>query len=82
MRSEKKERERCFSSGFEKYHKATRKEKFLAEMDQVIPWEKLTKAFALQYPDPQVAGRRPKGLEQMLRIYFMQHWYAAPCIPG
>jgi len=24
---------------------------------------------------PQPAGRRPIGLERMLRIYFMQHWY-------
>jgi len=68
-------RQKSFSSGFEKYHKQTRKEKFLAEMDQVIPWARLTKEFAPHYPDPQGAGRRPKGLERMLRIYFMQHWY-------
>jgi IS5 family transposase len=68
-------RQRTFSSGFEKYSKRTRKEKFLCEMDQVIPWETLTKELAPHYPDPQGAGRRPKGLERMLRIYFMQHWY-------
>jgi IS5 family transposase len=66
-------RQKSFSSGFEKYHKQTRKEKFLAEMDEVIPWGRLTKEFAPHYPDPQGAGRRPKGLERMLRIYFLQH---------
>ena len=68
-------RQRTFSSGFEKHSKRTRKEKFLSEMDQVIPWKALTKELEPHYPDPQGAGRRPKGLERMLRIYFMQHWY-------
>jgi IS5 family transposase len=68
-------RQRTFSSGFYKHSKRTRKEKFLSEMDQVIPWKELTKALEPHYPDLQGAGRRPKGLERMLRIYFMQHWY-------
>jgi len=68
-------RQRTFSSGFEKHSKRTRKEKFLSEMDQVIPWKALTKELEQYYPNPQGAGRRPKGLERMLRIYFMQHWY-------
>jgi len=68
-------RQRTFSSGFEKHSKRTRKERFLSEMDQVIPWRELTKVLEPHYPDPQGAGRRPKGLERMLRIYFMQHWY-------
>ena len=68
-------RQRTFSSGFEKHSKQTRKGKFLSEMDQVIPWEALTKALEPHYPDPQGAGRRPKGLERMMRIYFMQQWY-------
>jgi IS5 family transposase len=67
--------QRTFGNGFEKYSKQTRKEKFLWEMDKVIPWEMLTKELAPHYPDPQGPGRRPKGLERMLRIYFMQHWY-------
>lgn len=68
-------RQKSFGSGFEKYSKPTRKEKFLSEMDKVIPWEALTKELAPHYPDPPGPGRRPKGLERMLRIYFMQHWY-------
>lgn len=68
-------RQKSFSSGFDKHHKQTRKERFLSEMDQVLPWKPLVKALAPYYPDPQGAGRRPIGLERMLRIYFMQHWY-------
>lgn len=68
-------RQSTFSSGFEKHSKKTRKERFLGEMDQVIPWKDLSKALEPHYPNPQGAGRRPIGLERMLRIYFMQHWY-------
>jgi len=68
-------RQKSFTSGFEKHNKKTRKERFLDEMDQVIPWKRLTEALAPYYPNPQGAGRRPIGLERMLRIYFMQHWY-------
>lgn len=68
-------RQKSFGSGFEKHNKKTRKEQFLDEMDQVIPWRQLTEALAPYYPNPQGAGRRPVGLERMLRIYFMQHWY-------
>ncbi len=62
-------------TGFEKYTKKTRKEKFLEEMDQIIPWSELTQVLKPYYPDPTGPGRRPKGLERMLRIYFMQHWF-------
>jgi transposase, IS5 family len=68
-------RQKTFSSGFEKHHKKTRKERFLDEMGQVIPWQALAAALTPYYPNPQGAGRRPIGLERMLRIYFMQHWY-------
>jgi transposase, IS5 family len=37
--------------------------------------EGLTQELEPYYPDPHGAGRRPKGLERMLRIYFMQHGY-------
>lgn len=69
-------RQKSFGSGFEKHSKKTRKERFLDEMDQVIPWKKLTEALVPYYPNPQGAGRRPVGLERMLRVYFMQHWYS------
>jgi len=44
-------------------------------MDQVIPWAMLAKEFSPHYPEPKGVGRRPKGLERMLRIYCMQHLY-------
>jgi len=68
-------RQKSFSSGFEKHRKQTRKEKFLDEMDRIIPWKDLSQSLEPYYPNPQGAGRRPIGLERMLRIYFMQHWY-------
>jgi IS5 family transposase len=60
---------------FEKYRKKTRKELFLEEMDQIIPWQELTGVIKPFYPEPKGAGRRPKGIERMLRIHFLQHWF-------
>ncbi|MBT8439260.1 MAG: IS5 family transposase [Gammaproteobacteria bacterium] len=61
--------------GFEKYRKPTRREQFLNEMDQVIPWRDLCKVIKPFYPKPKGAGRRPVGVERMLRIHFLQHWF-------
>lgn len=62
-------------AGFEKYRKKTRKEQFLEEMETIIPWAELTEAIVPFYPNPQGAGRRPIGIERMLRIHFIQHWF-------
>lgn len=53
----------------------TRKEIFLEEMEQVIPWEALEALIAPFYPKAG-RGRRPIGLPTMLRIHLMQQWYA------
>jgi IS5 family transposase len=66
---------RLEASGFEKYRKKTRKEQFLDEMEQIIPWKELCGVIAPYYPNPQGAGRKPIGLERMLRIHFLQHWF-------
>lgn len=64
------------AAGFEVYRKKTRKEKFLDDMEQIIPWSELTEAIEPYYPkDPKGAGRKPIGLERMLRIHFLQHWF-------
>lgn len=63
------------SSGFERFRKKTRKEVFLEKMDHLIPWSELTSAIEPFYPKPSGAGRRPVGIERMLRIYFLQHWF-------
>lgn len=60
---------------FEKYRKKTRKEVFLEEMDQIIPWKALSKVIKPYYPKPKGAGRRPIGIQRMLRIHFLQHWF-------
>ncbi len=61
--------------GFEKFRKPTRREQFLDEMDQIIPWRDLCKVIKPFYPKPKGAGRPPVGLERMLRIHFLQHWF-------
>jgi transposase, IS5 family len=43
-------------------------------MDQVIPWKRLMALIEPHYPKPG-RGRRPLGLEKMLRIYCLQHWF-------
>lgn len=59
---------------FERYGKKTRREKFLEEMDGVMPWPELEWLIAPHYPK-EGNGRPPVGLSIMLRIYFLQHWF-------
>jgi IS5 family transposase len=54
--------------------KQTRRDKFLAEMDVVVPWARLVERLRPLYPKGE-RGRPPIGLERMLRIYFLQQWY-------
>ena len=67
--------QKSLTDGFEKYRKKTRKEQFLDEMEAIIPWTGLVDAIEPYYPNPQGAGRRPIGIERMLRIHFLQHWF-------
>ena len=54
--------------------KRTKREKFLGEMDAVVPWAVLEALIAPYYPKAG-NGRRPYPLAVMLRIYFLQQWY-------
>ena len=54
--------------------KQTRRDKFLAEMEQVVPWVRLQERLRLLYPKGE-RGRPPIPLERMLRVYFAQQWY-------
>tara|TARA_R110001583_G_scaffold188640_1_gene350955 strand:- start:201 stop:1181 length:981 start_codon:yes stop_codon:yes gene_type:complete len=58
--------------------KITRRERFLADMEQVVPWSRLLKALSpYYYPDSRgKRGRPPIPLKRMLRMYFVQQWYA------
>lgn len=55
--------------------KQTRREKFLHEMERVVPWEVLAQLIEPYYPKAG-KGRHPYPLEVMLRIHFMQQWFA------
>lgn len=54
--------------------KVTKRERFLAEMNHVIPWQALIALIAPHYPKGE-RGRPTLGLEKMLRIYFLQQWF-------
>jgi transposase, IS5 family len=60
---------------FERYGKQTRREKFLAEMELVMPWRELESLISPYYPKGE-QGRPPVGLGVMLRVYFLQHWFS------
>jgi IS5 family transposase len=54
----------------------TRREKFLGEMERVVPWKALLALIEPHYPKSGRVGRPPIGLERMLRMYFLQQWYS------
>jgi IS5 family transposase len=58
--------------------KVTRRERFLGEMEQIVPWAALIAALKPYYfPHAGTGrGRRPIGLERMLRMYCLQQWYS------
>lgn len=62
-------------AGFEKHYKPTRREQFLNEMNQVVPWSELCALIEPFYPKNDGAGRPTVGLERMLRVYFLQQWF-------
>lgn len=61
-------------SGFARYAKPTRRDEFLTAMDALVPWSALCEEIAPHYPKAG-NGRPPVGLERMLRMYFVQHWF-------
>ena len=54
--------------------KKTRKQVFLDEMEQVVPWTELVELIAPYYPEGKTR-RPPFSLQTMLRIHFMQQWF-------
>jgi transposase, IS5 family len=69
------ERQMSFAqSEYARKKKTTRREKFLAEMERVVPWGRLVALIEPHYPKGK-RGRPPVGIERMLRIYFLQQWY-------
>lgn len=68
-------RQMTFSrAGFDKHGKATRRALFLAEMDRIMPWSAL-RGLIEPFYSQGMTGRPPVGVERMLRIHFVQHWF-------
>jgi IS5 family transposase len=61
-------------AGFEKYGRKSRRELFLDEREQVVPWSDLQSLVEPHYPKAG-NGRRRVGLGIMLRTYFVQQWF-------
>ena len=59
---------------FEKHGRKSKRELFLDQMEQVVPWSELLALVAPHYPKAG-NGRQPVGLSIMLRTYFLQQWF-------
>ena len=69
--------QRSFASAeFALKKKRTRREKFLTEMERVVPWARLIAVIEPLYPTSGRVGRQPMGVPKMLRMYLLQQWYA------
>jgi transposase, IS5 family len=62
------------AAGFARHKKVTKRAQFLAQMDQVVPWERLCTVVEPVYPKAG-DGRHPIPLERMLRMYLLAHWF-------
>ncbi|MCM8750697.1 IS5 family transposase [Thermomicrobiaceae bacterium CFH 74404] len=64
-------------AGFELKVKTTRKREFLRQMQQVVPWKELGALIAPHMPSPgPKGGRPPYPVSVLLRIHFLQQWFA------
>jgi IS5 family transposase len=52
--------------------KLTRRDRFLASMETVVPWDRIVAVIEPYYPRGGKRGRPPIGLPRMLRMYFIQ----------
>jgi hypothetical protein len=55
--------------------KRTRREKFLGEMERIVPGVRLIAVIEPLYPTSGRVGRQPIGASRMLRMYCLQQWY-------
>lgn len=61
--------------GFEQFRRPTKRDVFLKTMDRIVPWDDLCSVIGPHYPKGQ-GGRPPIGLERMVRMLFVQHWFS------
>lgn len=59
---------------YERYRRPTKRDAFLATMEQIVPWADLCSVIEPHYPRAG-NGRPPVGLGRMLRMYFVQNWF-------
>jgi transposase, IS5 family len=57
-------------------NRRTRREKFLGEMEVLVPWARLQAVIEPLYPTSGRAGRQPIGVVKMPCIYCLQQWYS------
>ncbi len=62
-------------ASFEKHGRKSKRELFLDQMNQVVPWAELQALVEPAYPRAG-NGRQPVGLGIMLRTYFLQQWFS------
>jgi IS5 family transposase len=60
---------------FERYHKSTRRERVLDEMNRIVPWAELAATIASGCPKAERPGWPPVGVEPMLRLHRLQQWF-------
>ena len=61
-------------AGFEQYRRPTKRDVFLQTMNEVVPWSELCEVIKPHYARGE-GGRPPIGLQRMLRMHFVQHWF-------
>ena len=60
--------------GFEQFRRATKRDAFLKTMNDIVPWAEVCAVIEPHYPKGE-GGRPPIGLERMVRMLFVQHWF-------
>jgi IS5 family transposase len=69
-------KQRSFASAeYAMKKKQTRRERFLGEMERIVPWPRLIAVIEPLYPKSGRVGRQPIGVPRMLRMYCLQQWY-------
>jgi IS5 family transposase len=71
-------KQRSFAeTGYERRPKLTKRQQFLTDMDAVVPWERLIAVVEPVQPKMTARGGQVSySAETMLRIHFMQQWFA------
>jgi IS5 family transposase len=60
--------------GFEQFRRPTKRDVFLKTMDEIVPWMELCAVIEPHYPKGE-GGRPTIGLDRMVRMLFVQHWF-------